>query len=89
MNQTTDEQCDMPGGKRWKDEMKISCEISQTPTTSTPLPKRSKTELPEGDAEMFEIPTNENEGGEGQDVSMGLVGSLEPGRDDVIGQILL
>ena len=38
---------------------------------------------------MLEIPTKESEGGEGQDVSMGFVGSLEPGRDDVIGQFLL
>ena len=38
---------------------------------------------------MLEIPTEESEGGEGQDVNMGFVGFLEPGRDGVIGQILL
>ena len=38
---------------------------------------------------MLDIPTEEDEGGEGQDVNMGFVGSLEPGRDDFIGQLLL
>ena len=33
---------------------------------------------------MMDIPTEE-----GQDIDMGFVGSLEPARDDFIGQILL
>ena len=36
---------------------------------------------------MLDIPADE--GRDGQDVDMGLVGSLEPARDDFIGQILL
>ena len=39
------------------------------------------------DTEMLDIPAEE--GRDGQDVDMGLVGSLEPARDDFIGQILL
>ena len=54
MNHTTDVQCDMPGGKRSKDEMKIPGETSTAATaiTATPQPKRSKKELLEGDSEM-------------------------------------
>ena len=39
------------------------------------------------DAEMLDIPADD--GRDGRDVDMGFVGSLEPARDDLIGQILL
>ena len=38
---------------------------------------------------MVDIHTEEDERGEGQDVNMGFVGSLEPCRGDFIGQLLL
>ena len=38
---------------------------------------------------MLDIPTEEDEEGEGQDVKMVFLGSLESGRDEFIGQFLL
>ena len=48
--------------------------------------QREAVTTPRGNAEMMDIPTEER--GK-QDVDMGFVGSLEPARDDFIGQILL
>ena len=68
----------------------VAAESSQQSGERGPRPQQSEAgTTPGGDAEMLDILTEEGEGGEGQDANMGFVGSLEPGRDDFIGQFLL
>ena len=57
--------------------------MAHTPELTVPSQNEAVTASGE-DAEMMDIPTEE-----GQDIDMGFVGSLEPARDDFIGQILL